>query len=355
MASHANDGIVLVTGASGFVAMQCIVELLRAGWRVRGTLRDLARGEAVAAIVGREVDAGERLSFVHADLAADRGWAEAVAGCRFVLHVASPVPAARPARADDVIIPARDGTLRVLRAASAARVERVVMTSSTTAVFYGRARDGSKIYDEADWSVLSDAIGAYERSKTLAERAAWDYVGSLTAPDRLELVTLLPGAVLGPVLGKELSVSGEIVRKLLARELPGCPDLGWALVDVRDVAIAHVTAMTHPRAAGQRFILASEHVAMREIAGILAARFTPLGFKIPLRRVPSWLLKLIAMWDKTVALVVPELGQRQDVSNARAVAVLGWQPRGVAAMVVDMADSMIRHGVVAARAPATAS
>ncbi len=157
---------------------------------------------------------------------------------------------------------------------------------------------------------------------------------------------MLPGAVLGPVLDKDFAVSGEIVRKLLAREFPGCPDLGWALVDVRDVADAHLAAMTHPDAAGQRFIVASEHTAMTEIARILAAHFGPRGFKVPTRRLPGWLLRVVALWDPAAALTVRELGLRQDVSSEKARAVLGWRSRSVERMAVDMGESMIRCGAV---------
>jgi nucleoside-diphosphate-sugar epimerase len=343
-----DDALVLVTGATGFLAKHCIAQLLDGGYRVRGTLRDLRKAEGLRSLLG----GGDRLTFAQADLGDDRGWPEAVAGCTYVLHVASPVPSTLPAHADEVIVPAREGTLRVLRAAVAARVERVVLTSSTAAVLYGHPRDGTRTYDENDWSLLNDAVGPYERSKTIAERAAWDYVASLrgTMPDgrRPELVALQPGALLGPVLDADFSVSAEIVRKLMNRDLPGCPDLGWALADVRDVAGAHITAMTHPRAPGQRFILAGEHMPMRDIAGILARHFGPRGYKVPSRRLPSWLLRLVATWDKTMAMTVRELGRRQDVSSARAREVLGWRPRGEEAMVVDMAESLIRCGAVAA-------
>jgi nucleoside-diphosphate-sugar epimerase len=347
MATHRED-LVLVTGATGFLGMHCIVRLLQEGYRVRGTMRDPGRTEWLKAAVGQNVESVDRLSVVQADLGDDRGWREAAAGCKFVLHVASPVPMAAPKKADDVIVPARDGTLRVLRAAAAAGVQRVVLTSSTAAVLYGHKRDGSETYDEKDWSILNDEVGPYERSKTLAERAAWEYMASLPKDRAMELVALQPGTILGPVLDKDFSVSGEIVRKLMAREFPGCPELGWAVVDVRDVAEAHVAAMTRPNIAGQRFILAIEHVPMTDIARILADRFSPQGFKVPTRRVPSWVIRLAAMWDKTTALAVPELGKRQDVSSARARAALGWKPRGVEEMVVDMAESMIRHGVLTA-------
>jgi dihydroflavonol-4-reductase len=347
MSNTHQDGTVLVTGATGFLAMHCIVKLLEAGHRVRGTMRDLGRAEWLTNVLGKHADLRDRLTFVEADLGSDRGWPDAAAGCRYVLHVASPVPAARPAHPDDVIVPAREGTLRVLRASADARVQRVVLTSSTAAVLYGHARDGEKTYDEDDWSILSEEVGPYEQSKTLAERAAWDYVAALPEDRRMDLVALQPGAILGPVLDKDFSVSGEIVRKLMTREFPGCPDLGWAVADVRDVADAHVVALTHPRAAGQRFILALEHVPMIDIARILAVHFGPRGFKVPTRGIPNWVIKLIALWDKTAALTVGELGKRQDVSSKRARDVLGWRPRGVERMVVDMAESMIQCGAIA--------
>ncbi|MEZ4398491.1 MAG: aldehyde reductase [Kofleriaceae bacterium] len=337
---------VLVTGASGFIAQHTIVALLAAGYRVRGTVRSLARADQVTAVIAAQRAEVERFTLVAAELTSDAGWAEACRGCRFVLHIASPLPSTPPKDPQELIGPARDGALRVLRAAVAAGVERVVLTSSVAAVLYGHARDGSKVYDERDWSQLSDEVGAYEQSKTIAERAAWDFVAQLPAGQRLELVTVNPGLVLGPVLSADFSTSGEVVRKLMKRELPGLPDIGWAVVDVRDVADAEVAAMTVPAAAGQRFIVAVEHASMRAIADILARRFGDRGYRIPRRRVPGWVLRLVSRWDKTAALAVQELGKRQDLSTARARAVLGWRPRTVETMVVDMAESMIAHRVV---------
>lgn len=336
---------VLVTGASGFIAQHTIAALLRAGYGVRGTLRSLGKAAEVTAVLGRHAPT-ERLSFAQAELGSDAGWAEACAGCRFVLHMASPLPSAPPKHADELIVPARDGALRVLRAAVAARVERVVLTSSVAAVVYGHARDGSRTYDESDWSQLSDDVGAYEQSKTIAERAAWDYVRGLPAEEAIELVAVNPGLVLGPVLSADFSTSGEVVRKLLKRELPGCPDIGWAVVDVRDVAEAHLAAMTTPAAAGQRFILAVEHAGMRDIAAILDRSFRPRGYRVPTRKVPAWMLRLVSVWDRTARLAVQELGKRQDLSNQRARDVLGWRPRTLEDMVVAMGESMIEHHVV---------
>jgi nucleoside-diphosphate-sugar epimerase len=353
--STVDDAPVLVTGASGFVALHCILRLLNDGYRVRGTVRDTKRGERVKQVLTKHTDVG-RLSLVEADLSSDAGWPQAVEGCKYILHVASPVPRKPPKTAEEVISPARDGALRVLKAAAKAGVKRVVMTSSTSAVLYGHKRDGSKTFTEDDWTALSDDVSPYDQSKAIAERAAWDFVKSLPENERFELVTINPGVVLGPVLGaSEFSISGEVVRKLLAAEVPGLPDLGWAAVDVRDVADAHVIAMTHPKAAGERFILAIEHATWQQIAQILASRYNPKGFKVPTRKVPNFVLKIVSLWDKTAAMAVPELGQRQDVSCEKARKILGWKPRNLETMVVDMAESMIQLGIVSSRKRATAA
>jgi dihydroflavonol-4-reductase len=339
--------LVLVTGATGFIGAHCIVKLLRAGYRVRGTLRSKARSGQVLDSVRSELgaDPGRALELCEADLALDQGWADAVSDCRYVLHVASPVPKSAPKSPDDVIRPAREGTLRVLKAAAAAGVQRVVLTSSISAIVYGHPRDGSRVYDERDWSVLNDRVGPYEQSKTLAERAAWEFVSTLAAERGFELATINPGLVLGPVLSRELSISVEVVRKLLAREVPGCPNLGWSLVDVRDVADAHIAAMSVPEARGQRFIVGGEHTSMRQIALLLAAE----GFSVPTRGVPDWVLKLVGLVDKTAALAIPELGQRQDVTSQRARDVLSWKMRPAEESVRDTANSLVQLGIVKPR------
>lgn len=340
------DTTVLITGASGFIAQHTILAVLAAGYRVRGTVRSLARAGEIRKVLAAHAQLDDRFELVEAELTSDAGWRDACRGCRFVLHMASPLPSRPPEHKDELIVPARDGALRVLRAAVAERVERVVMTSSVAAVLYGHARDGKRTYDESDWSQLTDDVGAYEQIKTIAEQAAWDYVRTLPADQRIELVTVNPGLVLGPVLSADFSTSGEVVRKLMKREFPACPDVGFAVVDVRDVATAHVAAMTTPAAAGQRFITAIEHASMRDIAAILDRQFRPRGYKVPTRRLPDWLLRTVSLWDKTARLAIQELGKRQDVSSQRARDVLGWQPRGLEAMVVDMGESMIANGVV---------
>ncbi len=343
--STTND-LVTVTGASGFIGMHCILKLLQQGYRVRGTLRTPSRGEGIRAALERHVDIGDRLEFVEADLTKDDGWVEAMTGATYLLHVASPLPRKPPKDENELIGPARDGALRALKAAAAAGVSRVVMTSSVAAVAYGHDRDTTKVFDESDWSEPSKTVGAYEKSKTIAERAAWEYVDSLPAEQRFGFATINPGLVLGPALDADYGTSGEVVRKLLKRELPGCPDVGWPMVDVRDVADAHIAAMSGDEATGKRFIVANGFASMYDVAQILKKNFGERGYKVPVRRLPNWLVRVAAVFDKTTRLVLQELGYRREVSSARAQQVLHWRPRPLEEMVVSMGESLIEHGVV---------
>lgn len=336
---------ILVTGASGYIALHVVQQLLQAGHAVRGTLRSLAREAELREALG-ETDCSDKLSFVVADLTDDTGWDEAVSGCELVVHTASPVPMRSPKNEDELIVPARDGVLRVLRAASRAGVRRVVMTSSVAAVSAGGQRSDGGRYSEADWSDPDGEIDAYSKSKTLAERAAWDFVGGLPDDQYMELVAINPSLVLGPNLARDYSPSVEVVRKLLAREVPGVPRLGWSFVDVRDVAAAHVAALTAPAASGHRYICSAEFHWMPEIADILAAHLIPTGRKVPTRRLPDLLVRLVALFDPTVRMVVGDLGRRSGFDTAAIRNDLDWQPRPLAQTINDTADSLIAHGVV---------
>lgn len=342
---------VVVTGATGFIAQHCVLQLLEAGYQVRGTARIAGRTPEVASILAPHLSEmararlADEFDVVTANLSSDEGWEEAVRGARFVLHLASPFPPDSPKDEDELIVPARDGALRVLRAAHRANVERVVMTSSVAAVFYGRDRD--HVFSEADWSdVQSRHIGAYEKSKTLAERAAWDYMESLGAGSTMDMVVINPGLVLGPLLSKEWSLSGEAVKKIMERAVPAIPDIRLAPVDVRDVAAAHVKAMTVPEASGQRFICAIESHPIREIALILAEHLRGQGFKIPTGKLPSFLLPVVALWNQQVRLILSEVGQSLEIDNTKIKSVLGLKFRDLTEMTVAMADSMIHYGAV---------
>jgi nucleoside-diphosphate-sugar epimerase len=339
----AEQGVVLVTGGSGYIGGWCVITLLQRGWRVRATVRSLARAEAVRAAIATVTDPGERLSFHAADLTRDEGWDEAAAGADYVLHVASPLGVPEPRDPDDLIVPARDGALRAIRAAIKAGVGRVVMTSSVAAMSPGWDEpDG--VSDESVWTNGDDpASGAYPRSKTLAERAAWDLVRREGGPTTLAVVN--PALVLGPVFGPDYSDSVQVVERLLTGRVPGLPRLGFNIVDVRDVADLHVRAMTAPQAAGERFIAAGDWAWMADLAAILRARLPERASKIPTARAPDILIRLAALFDRDLKSVTPGLGRKRPFTAAKAERVLGWKARPMEETIMDCARSLIEKGL----------
>ena len=315
--------LVLVTGGTGYLAAWCIVTLLGRGYRVRTTVRDLNRADAVRAAVTRGGADATPLEFAVADLLADDGWPEAVEGCAAVLHVASPLTATRDAEA--VIRPAVDGTLRVLRAARDAGVARVVCTSSCGAVYYGHP-ERSTPFDESDWTVVGGGpMSAYVTSKALAERAAWAFVDR--QGDGLELSVINPSGIFGPALSPE-STSSLILLRALLQGMPGAPKLWMGIVDVRDVAELHVLALESPRAAGERFIAwGAGPVSLPQIAALLRERLGAAASRVPRRALPDWLVRLAGRFNTEIGDLVPLLGQRRTATSAKAIALLGWSPR----------------------------
>ena len=335
------DELVLVTGGTGFIGAHCVLRLLEEGYRVRATLRDASRQPEVMAMLETGGSRGKDLSFAAADLTSDAGWREAAEGCSYVLHVASPFPKGTPKDENELIVPAREGALRVLRAARDAGAKRVVMTSSFAAVGYGTKVPG-KTYTEEDWSDPSSPdIGAYAKSKTLAERAAWDFVAEdKSAP---ELAVVNPVAVFGPVLGPDYSTSIEIVRRMMDGELPGIPRMSFGVVDVRDVADLHLRAMVHPAAAGERFLaVAGDFLSLGEMAAILRRRLGEEASRVPVKKVPDWLIRLAALFDPAVRQVLPQLGMEKAASHEKAGKLLGWSPRSNEEAVVATAESLVR-------------
>ncbi len=334
-------GTVLVTGGTGFLGGWCIAALLERGHDVRTTVRDLAREGAVRdALEKAGVDPGSRLTVLAADLNGDDGWTEAVAGCRYVLHVASPFPPVQPKDPDELIVPARDGALRVLRAALDAGVERVVMTSSIAAVRSGRSSSQATPYTEADWTDGNDTSRTpYVRSKTLAEQAAWQHVRDAGAEDRL--ATVNPGAIIGPALNDDHSYSLQAIQRLLDG-MPAAPRLGFTFVDVRDVADLHVRALADPGAAGERFIATDRFLWLADVAAVLRERLGDAAGKVPKRVAPNVLVRMMGMFDGGVRSVVSDLGKQSWFSSEKARTRLGWTTRPVEDSIEECARSLVK-------------
>jgi len=337
---------VLVTGASGFVAIHCIIQLLEQGYQVRGTLRTMTRENEVRETVRKYLNADNGLEFVNADLIQDAGWEQAMQGCEYVFHVASPFPLLEPAQEIDLIQPAVDGTLRVLRAAHSASVKRVMLVSSNAAISAGHNGE-NRTFTEEDWSRLDRPIGAYSKSKTLAERAAWDFVNGAENIHKMELVTINPPLIMGPVPNKNFPTSAEILRTFMRGEVPGVARLKIGLVDVRDVASALILAMTTPEATGNRFACPAATIWIKDLADILNKHFSGRGYtKIPKVVIPVFLIRTLALFDKRIALVTPSLNWDFELSNAKIKHILNWQPLSKEEAILSMAESLIEQGFV---------
>jgi len=337
---------VLVTGGSGFIGSHTILQLLAAGHQVRTTVRNLQREDDVRAMLRRGgVARVERLSFIAADLEKDAGWRDAADGCEYVLHVASPFPETVPKHEDELIVPAREGTLRVLRAARDAGVKRVVLTSSFAAIGYGH-KPQSAPFTEKDWTdVNGEGVAPYAKSKTLAERAAWDFIAR--EGGTLELSVINPVGVFGPVLGPDYSTSILIVQRIMDGAMPGLPRLHFGAVDVRDVADLHIRAMTHPAAKGERFLaVAGDFMSMLEIAKVLKRRMGVAAKRVPTRELPNWIVRLASLRDPAVKQILPELGKKKNATSEKAQRLLGWTPRSNEEAILATAESLVRLGLL---------
>jgi dihydroflavonol-4-reductase len=334
---------LLVTGASGFIATHCVIDLLSHGYWVKGTLRDLNRAKQIYAILNQHSINTDRLEFVKAELTDPNCWEEALQGCYGAVHLASPVPVIQPENKNDVIRPAREGTLNVLRAAKKRAVSRVVMTSSVSAV-WGKGAEGSRIYSESDWTDLNDADQSpYSLSKTLAEKAAWEFTNEKEGP---ELVVINPSFVFGPALESDYGSSLTILLKLLKGKFPLVPKLGFEIVDVRDVAILHRLAFESSEAAGRRFLCSAGFRWMKDMAIVLRERFPDYRKKISVKDMPNFLLKIYSLFDGSVKRFLPDLEIKKEIDTNLARTVLGWQPRSPEEAIESGARSLIELGVV---------
>jgi dihydroflavonol-4-reductase len=312
---------VLISGISGFIARHCAVEMLKAGYCVRGTVRSLSRGEGVRASLAKHADVS-RLEFAEADLESDAGWHEAVAGSTHVLHVASPFPATQPKDEQEVIRPAVQGTLRVLEAAAAGGVERFVQTSSMVAVMYGHPADRAAPFTEADWTRVEDpTVTPYAKSKTLAERAARDFMQQ--RKPAMHYSSVNPGLVLGPALDRDIGTSAEIIQMFLKGKYPGAPRMSVPVVDVRDVARMQRLAIETDAPSGGRYLGVADCQWLIEISRAIRERLGPAARKAPSRELPDWAVKLVAIFDPTARQAVPELGRELRVDNSLTRRMLG--------------------------------
>ncbi|MEV4825677.1 NAD-dependent epimerase/dehydratase family protein [Micromonospora sp. NPDC049274] len=340
-----DDALVLVTGGTGHVGGYSVARLLDEGYRVRVTVRAPGQQDEVLDRVRQTgTNPDGRVEFRTAALSADQGWAEAVEGARYVLHHASPFPFTPPANDDEVVRPARDGALRVLRAAREAGVRRVVLTSSYAAVGYTVKPDGR--YSEADWTNVDDDIPAYHRSKTLAERAAWDYVRDNGG---VELSVVNPTGIFGPLLGARMSASTGLVQAFLQGAMPVVPRMYFGVVDVRDVVDLHLRAMLNPAAAGERFIgVGGPSISFLDLAGMLARHLPSLADRVPARELTDDEVREAAKTEPALRDAAALRGQVPVISNDKARNVLGWQPRPVQTTITDTADSLIKLGLITA-------
>ncbi|ALR11492.1 epimerase [Mycobacteroides saopaulense] len=335
---------VLVTGGSGFIARWAIAELLRRGYGVRTTVRGRTKEDPVREAVAQATDHADQIEFAHTDLVHPGGWAGAAEGCDYVLHIASPLTPDDPRDPNALLVPAREGTLHVLRAATAAGVKRVVMTSAANAASPASyTEDG--VTDETLWTDPNQpGLPAYRRSKTVAERAAWDFMKSYGG--QTELTTILPGAVFGPALGGDKGSSVQVIGRMLSGAMPGTPRIGLEVVDVRDLVDLHLRAMTSPHAAGERFLGTGEFMWMSDIAAVLRERLGTDGAKVPTRQLPNIAVRALALVNPDLRSITPGLGRRNRHSTAKAERVLGWSARAGAETVTDCARDLLAHGLV---------
>ncbi|MEO1023471.1 MAG: aldehyde reductase [Bacteroidota bacterium] len=336
---------VLLTGVTGFLGSHTAIQLLEKGYQVTGTLRSMNRADSIRAVIAKHTSHVDQLTFVEADLLDREIWKKLMSGVTYVQHIASPFPRTMPKNDDELIEPAIQGTLSVLQAAADQGVKRVVLTSSTGAVVYGKEKsERGGVYSEQDWTNTdqSDDVTPYFKSKTLAEKAAWSFIDEQT--HSLELATVCPGAILGPVLESDFGTSANIVIKCMDGSIPALPDIGFDMVDVRSVAELLILAMDRPEAANQRFIGTNGYYSFKEVAGILKAHFPDR--KIPQRVLPNFMVRLISNFDATLKPILIDLSVEREAPASKAKNVLGWKPIDNEQAVLACAKSALELGLI---------
>ena len=331
---------VLVTGTTGYIGLHCVAQLLESGYHVRGSMRSKEREPEVRNALAKVVNAENRFETCELNLMSDAGWDDAAAGCDYVLHIASPLTEKAPDHEDDIIIPARDGLLRAVKSAVKNRVKRFVMTSSFSAVGYGHAKD---VFDESHWTDPNQKIGAYNKSKAIAEKAMWNYLSELSEEDKIEAVAINPTLVVGPSLSDDMGSSNMFIQRMLDESYSIVPQVHLGFVSVKDTARAHIDAMTHPEASGKRFILSERNMWLTEMNEILNRN----GYtKAPTKKAPNFLIKLMGIFNKEAAVIAGFVGKTKYTNSENAKNILKFNFDGVEDAIVDTAKQMEDLGLI---------
>ena len=333
---------VLVTGGTGFIGLHCLQQLLDKGYKVRTTLRSESRKQEVMEAMKKHSSNCENLEFFIADLLNDDGWKEAVEGSKYVLHVASPFFLGEPENEDVFIKPAVEGTLRVLKACADSDVQKVVLTSSFAAVGYGHSRE-KEVYTEEDWSSVDGEISPYAKSKTLAEKAAWDFVENLEESKKFELTVINPVAVTGPMLTSDIGSSNDFLLKLISGSMPACPKIHMGYIDVRDVAKAHIFSMTEEKTNGERIIVSENEMFFAEVGKTL----NEAGFKkSPTKEMPNFLVKIMSLFVGELKTLLSALNRKGDIDKTKAKSFFNWDYISTEQSVTETAQQLQDMGLI---------
>ena len=332
---------VLVTGGTGFIGLHCLQQLLDKGYKVRTTIRSESRKQEVLEAMKKHSSNCENLEFYIADLLKDDGWKEAVEGSKYVLHVASPFFLGEPENEDVFIKPAVEGTLRVLKACADADVQKVVLTSSFAAVGYGHPRE-KEVYTEEDWSSVDGEISAYAKSKTLAEKAAWEFVENLEESKKFDLTVINPVAVTGPMLTSDIGSSNDFLLKLISGSMPACPKIHMGYIDVRDVAKAHIFSMTEEKTNGERIIVSENEMFFAEVGKTL----NEAGFKkSPTKELPNFLVKIMSFFVGELKTLLSALDRKGDIDKTKAERFFNWEYISTEQSVTETAQQLQEMGL----------
>ncbi|MDJ1505886.1 aldehyde reductase [Xanthocytophaga agilis] len=335
---------VLLTGITGFVGSHTAIQLLEKGYQVLGTLRDMKKAEAIKRAISKHTRT-DNLRFVEADIQDPNIWRQIMADVDYVQHIASPFPKVMPKDENELIVPAKLGNIHILSAAVSNNVKRVVITSSSAAITYGQPIERRKgRFDETNWTDLNrkDDLTPYFKSKTIAEKAAWDFMQH--EKSGLELTVVCPGLILGPLLAEDFSASINVVVKALDGSLPAIPQIGWEVVDVRSIAALLILAMEKPQAANQRYIGSAGYLTYSEINKVLQKAYP--AKKLPSRKLPNFLVRMLSLFDATIKPVMLDLDTERKMDNSKAIKDLGWKPVKPEESVLSCAESVFQLGLV---------